>query len=197
MGALRMWVDEVSGRINTDERGLYLGEFDTGDLIVTFYADGTYLLHLPDPILKIEMNQLLHVAKLDEKTIVTAVHYDGEKDWTMVKRFQIETTSLDEKVYFIREHSKSRLLFATTEKSVEIEYYQMIKNKKELWTLELDDFIDVKGWKAMGNRLSTKQIRGIRVISAGAEADPSSAETKSDAIDTDGLKAGDTIELDL
>ena len=172
-----------------DRRGV------AGNLIVAFYADGTYLLHLPDPILKVEMNQLLHVAKLDEETIVSAVHYDGEKDWTMVKRFQIETSTLDEKVYFIREHNKSKLLFVTTQENVEIEYYQMVKNKKELWTLELDEFIEVKGWKAMGNRLSTKQIRGVRVISA--EDDPSAGKGKSDENDGGGLKAGDTIELDL
>jgi topoisomerase-4 subunit A len=72
----------------------------------------------------------------------------------------------------------------------------MVKNKKELWTLELDEFIEVKGWKAMGNRLSTKQIRGIRIISAENEADATAGKYKSDG-DTSGLKAGDTIELDL
>ncbi|NND33588.1 MAG: DNA gyrase/topoisomerase IV subunit A [Saprospiraceae bacterium] len=192
LGALNLWVDEVSGRINTDERGLHLGEFDTGDLIIALYSDGTYVLHNPDPVLKVEMNQLLHVAKLDEDTVITAVHYDGEKDWTMVKRFQIETSSLDEKVYFIREHSRSKLLFATTQSDVEIEYYLIDKKKKEFWTVELDEFIDVKGWKAMGNRLTTKQIRGIKVLTS--DADPT---TENDVAGENGYKAGDTIELDL
>ncbi len=192
LGAVKLWVDEVSGRINTDQRGIYLGAFDTGDLIIALYADGTYILHQPDPILKIDTNQLLHVSKLDEDTIVSAVHYDGEKDWTMVKRFQIETSTLNEKMFFIKEHSKSRLLYATTKPNVEIEYYLMVKNNKEFWNVNLDDFIDVKGWKAIGNRLAQKMVRGIRELKDHPEAagdhqpDPAS-----------GLKPGDTIELDL
>ena len=192
LGALHLWIDEVSGRINTDERGLHLGDFDTGDLIIALYSDGTYILHNPDPILKVETSQLLHVGKLDEDSIVTAVHYDGEKDWTMVKRFRIETSSFDEKVYFIREHSRSKLLFATTKSNIEVEYYLLNKKKKEYWTVDLDAFIDIKGWKAMGNRLSTKQIRGIRVLTTDEEE-----PTKEADANQNGYKAGDTIELDL
>ncbi|MCL4109249.1 UNVERIFIED_CONTAM: hypothetical protein GTU68_063017 [Idotea baltica] len=187
LGALKLWIDDVSGRINTDGRGSLLGAFDTGDLIVTLYADGNYILHNPDPILKVEMKNLLHVAKLDEETIISAVHYDGEKEWTMIKRFQIETSTLDEKVFLIKDHSKSKLLYATTKEGVELEYYLLDKGKKEHWTISLDDFIDLKGWKAIGNRLSDKLIRGIKEIAAQEEED---AEE-----DNENLKPGDTIEL--
>jgi topoisomerase IV subunit A len=192
LGAVKLWVDEVSGRVNTDQRGIYLGAFDTGDLIIALYADGTYVLHQPDPILKIDTNQLLHVSKLDEDTIVSAIHYDGEKDWTMVKRFKIETSTLNEKMFFIKEHSKSRLLYATTEPNVEIEYYLMVKNTKEFWNVNLDDFIDVKGWKAIGNRLAQKMVRGIRELKDHPET---AGDHQPDP--ATGLKPGDTIELDL
>ena len=42
IGAIKVWMDEVSGRLNTDERGKYLGAFDTGDQILAIYNDGTY-----------------------------------------------------------------------------------------------------------------------------------------------------------
>ncbi|MCB0670102.1 MAG: DNA gyrase/topoisomerase IV subunit A, partial [Saprospiraceae bacterium] len=194
LGALKLWVDDVSGRINTDGRGLYLGAFDTGDLIIALYSDGTYVLHNPDPILKIETKQLLHISKLDDDSIVTAVHYDGEKDWTMVKRFQIETSTLDEKVFFIKEHKKSKLIYATTASDVEIEYYLLNKNQKEYWTVNLDEFIDVKGWKAIGNRLSNKMIRGVREISETEEKKQATDENEDKDSD---FRIGDTIELDL
>ena len=192
LGALKLWVDEVSGRINTDQRGIYLGAFDTGDLIIALYTDGTYVLYQPDPVLKIEINQLIHVSKLIEDTIVTAVHYDGEKDTTMIKRFKIEASTLNEKMFFIKEHNKSKLLYATTKPGIEIEYYLTVKNTKEFWRVHLDDFIDVKGWKAIGNRLCNKMIKGIREIH----------ETPAKPKDTDadhsaGFKPGDTIELDF
>ncbi|MCB0685073.1 MAG: DNA gyrase/topoisomerase IV subunit A [Saprospiraceae bacterium] len=190
LGAVKLWVDEVSGRINTDQRGIYLGAFDTGDLIIALYSDGNYILHNPDPILKIETKLLLHVAKLDEDSVITAIHYDGEKDWTMVKRFKIETSTLNEKMFFIKEHNRSKLLYATTKTGIEVEYYLLEKNKKEYWTIELDDFIDIKGWKAIGNRLATKMIRGIKEINEGEDHE-------QDDDDDSELKIGDTIELDL
>jgi topoisomerase-4 subunit A len=192
LGALKLWVDEVSGRINTDQRGIYLGAFDTGDLIIALYADGTYVLHQPDPVLKIDINQLIHVSKLIEDTVVTAVHYDGEKDTTMVKRFKIETSTLNEKMFFIKEHNKSKLLYATTKPGIEIEYYLTVKNTKEFWRIHLDDFIDVKGWKAIGNRLCNKMIKGVREIHE-IPAEPKDMDTDP----TIGFKPGDTIELDF
>ena len=187
LGAMELWVDDVSGRVNSEERGSYLGAFDTGDLIIAMYEDGTYILHNPDPILKINMNKLILLDKLSENTIISAIHYDGEKEWTMVKRFVIETSTLDESVFFIKDHPKSKLIFATTKADVEIEYYIMSKGKKEYWTLELDEFIDVKGWKAMGNRLSEKVVKGVKVLRTGSE----------DSKDDDSFQAGDTIELEL
>ncbi len=193
LGAQELWVDDVSGRLNADGRGKYLGAFDTGDHIIALYNKGYYVLHNPDPILKINIDGLLHVSRLAKDTVVTAVHYDGEKEWTMVKRFVVETTSLGEQMAIIKDHKKSKLLFATTESGVEMEYYFLNKKKKEYWTLYLDDFISVKGWKALGNRLSEKLIRGIRVL----KEEPESSEGDLPMEQNNGFKPGDTIELDL
>src|SRR5690606_1281672 len=45
IGALKIWMDEVSGRLNTEGRGLYLGDFDTGEAIIAVHADGSYELN--------------------------------------------------------------------------------------------------------------------------------------------------------
>ncbi len=193
LGALKIWMDEVSGRLNTEERGKYLGEFDTGDLIISLYADGTYVLTSPDPLMKIEIRQLLQVSKIDEDGVISAVHYDGEKEWSMVKRFQIENQTLGERVYFIKDHPKSKLIYATTKEGVTIEYFVMSKNQKEMWTLELDEFIDVKGWKAIGNKLSDKMVKGVVEIEDLPEDDDEDEDDSSE----DSYRAGDTIELDL
>lgn len=193
LGAIKLWMDDVSGRVNTEERGTYLGDFDTGDLILALYQDGTYIMHQPDPsILKIETAKLMHVSKLNEDTIISAVHYDGEKDWSMIKRFQIETSTLDERVLFIKEHKKSKLLFVTTEPNVDIEYYILANKKKEYWEVNLDEFIAVKGWKALGNRLSEKLVRGVAAKKNDHGNDKGAASE-----DDEGLKPGTTIELDL
>ncbi len=190
MGALKIWVDPASGRFNTEKRGQFLGEFDTGDLIISLYQDGTYQLTNPDPVLKVQINSLLHVAKLSEESVVTALYYDGEKGWSIAKRFQIETSTLDERVPFIGEHPKSKLIYATTKVGVEIEYFVMRNKKKEEWAVVLDDFIEVKGWKARGNKLSDYVVKGVTEI--GDDDAPDDTEK-----DDDELKTGDTIELDF
>lgn len=42
LGAMQIYMDEVSGKLNQDERGKYLGAFDTGSKLLTIYKDGSY-----------------------------------------------------------------------------------------------------------------------------------------------------------
>ena len=190
LGALQIWVDPASGRFNTEKRGQFLGEFDTGDLIVSLYQDGTYQLTNPDPVLKVQINGLLHVAKLSEDSVVTALYYDGEKGWSIAKRFHVETNTLDERVHFIGDHPKSKLIYATTKVGVEIEYFVMRNKKREEWAVVLDDFIEVKGWKARGNKLSEYVVKGVKEL----EDEEVQKDSKKD---DDQLQAGDTIEFDF
>ncbi len=193
LGALELWMDEVSGRLNTEGRGKYLGEFDSGNVIVTLYEEGTYELINPDPMAKISTKGLLYIGKLESDSVISAIHYDGEKEWSMGKRFQVETSNFNERISIVRDHPKSRLIYATTMRNVSLEYFVMTKNKKEKWTVVLDDFIDVKGYKAMGNKLSEKVIKGVVEIDVG----PSAVSDEDRENPNDGLKAGDTIELDF
>ncbi|NND07500.1 MAG: DNA gyrase/topoisomerase IV subunit A [Saprospiraceae bacterium] len=192
LGALELWMDEVSGRLNTEERGLFLGAFDTGDVIIALYAEGSYELINPDPMARVETKGLLHVAKHNADTVISAIHYDGEKEWSMGKRFQVETSGFNERISIVKDHPKSKLIYATTKSDVELEYFVMTKNNKEKWTVVLDDFIDVKGYKAIGNKLSEKVIKGVKELSS---APPT--ENAPDKKEKGGLKAGDTIELDF
>ena len=59
LGAQKYWYDDVSGRINKDERGIYMGSFDTGDQLLTVYSSGEYEISEIDPSGKVEMKDLL------------------------------------------------------------------------------------------------------------------------------------------
>ncbi|MEQ8423564.1 MAG: hypothetical protein RIA63_02575, partial [Cyclobacteriaceae bacterium] len=83
-----------------------------------------------------------------------------------VKRFQIETNTNDKDFGFISESIGSRLEFVTTSDSPEVQV-DMIKGKgktKETETINLEDIVDVKGWKALGNRLSPHKISKLRPV---------------------------------
>ncbi|HMP32050.1 MAG TPA: DNA gyrase/topoisomerase IV subunit A, partial [Saprospiraceae bacterium] len=164
LGALKVWLDPVSGRINTDERGKLLGEFDTGEKIITIYNDGHYELNELDLNKKYDMNTIMYIGIYNEGDIVSAVYYEGEKGWTMVKRFMIETSTLDAKFKFITDALTSKLYYATLNPIPHIDYAYKVGKEKHNKQLVLSDFIDVKGWKALGNRLIDNKLVEIREL---------------------------------
>ena len=44
LGGRGLWLDTTVGRLNRDNRGQYLGESDTGDMILVLFKDGNYEL---------------------------------------------------------------------------------------------------------------------------------------------------------
>lgn len=186
LGAIKFWMDEVSGKLNTEERGIALGEFDTGDSLLIVYKDGSYEVADMDMemVRKFEPKEIISIRKFDPKTVITAVYFDGNKKWTIVKRFQVETSTNNQKFPFLTEHRSSKLLFASTDSDPVIRYSTKDKKEKVDWELELNDFIDVKGWKSLGNKLSDQKITGVK-------------EIKSSKAKPDKLKAGDSIEFDV
>ena len=164
IGARKLWFDETTGRLNNLERGALLGEFDTGDSIFVLYTDGSYEVTDTDLNQRFEMKEILHVGKLDPQLVVNAVHLDGHKGWTMVKRFRVETAKLKERYSFLTDHPKSKLLFVSIKENPRIKYTLKVKGKALGGELSLGEFMDVKGWKAVGNRLSDQPLSGVKEI---------------------------------
>jgi len=185
LGAVQIWMDEVSGKLNTDERGLFLGAFDTGDHILALYKDGTYELLDLDQNRRFNPDELLHIGKFDPELVVSAVYFEGNKGWTLVKRFHIETASTGQRFSYLSDHKDSRLLFASIEEQPRIRYAIKIKNKKIGGEVSLADFIEVKGWKALGNKLSDQKLSDIEVL-----------EAESD-LEEEPLHPGDSVEFPI
>ncbi len=184
LGAIKIWMDEVSGKLNTEERGLFLGDFDTGTSILAVYKDGSYEVADLDMMRKFDPKELCSISKFDEQTVITAVYFEGAKSCTVVKRFQVETTTNNQKFNFLTEHKNSKLYFASIKENPVITYSTKLKSKKTDWELEVAGFIDVKGWKAIGNKLIDQKLIGVK-------------ELTTDASDKDKLQAGDSIEFDV
>lgn len=212
LGKQKYWLDEITGKINKDQRGKYLGEFDTGDSIIVIYKNGQYEIKEIHANMKLEYNQLVDVGKFEEDTIVSAVYFEGEKQWSMVKRFNIETSKLDEKYSFLSEYKDSKLYFASVAKNPVIQYsYRQNKEKYEK-ELNLTEFVSVKGWKALGNKLGEFKIIKIedltkpekKAIDSEVPDENSSAKNTETQIrkskekkDDSGLHIGDTIDFDV
>ena len=201
LGAKKWYFDDIVGKLNDNERGRLIGEFDTGDLILVVFKDGSYEVNEPDSVKQFDTNNFIHIGKLEKNTVVTAVHFDGHKEWTMVKRFKIETTKINERFSFITDHKKSALLFASCEDNPSITFMLKDGSKKiHGGEIALGEFIDVKGWKALGNRLSDQKVLDIKQTETKNVMKPTSKEKPIEEIKPkkdDKVKPGDTIEFDF
>jgi topoisomerase-4 subunit A len=159
LGGLKIWFDDVVFRLNTDERGQYLGEFKGNDKILVVTKDGQYHMtnfdisnHYPDDILRIE--------KYKGGKVFSAVYYDGEQEFYYLKRFEFEDTN--KYTSFIGEHKDSRLLLLTDERWPQVRLTFGGKNEgRPEDVIDVDEFIAVKSYKARGKRLSTLDIKKV------------------------------------
>ncbi|HRH03321.1 MAG TPA: DNA gyrase/topoisomerase IV subunit A [Bacteroidia bacterium] len=175
LGARMIWYDDTVQRLNTESRGQYLGEFSADDKILTIMQSGNYKLHNFDLENHFEEDMIL-IEKLKADKPITAIYLDGEKKEYFVKRFLVEPS--DKKVLFISEFEGSQLECVSTDllPVCEIKFY---KNKgKDIAneTINLSEFIAVKGLKAKGNRLSQYKIKEINL----AEPIPAPEEPKEE-----------------
>jgi topoisomerase-4 subunit A len=108
----------------------------------------------------------------------------------MVKRFLIETTTAGQRFRFITEHPDSKLYFATVEEDPILEFGYMSNRQKVTETLQPAEFIEVKGWKAIGNKLIDKKIISIQPEQSGNEDEgPSEAEEEVSETPAKGVQA--------
>ena len=110
----KLWFDSKFGRLNTEEKGEYLGTFEE-DKILVITDDGSYELTDTELTQRFEPERILLIEKFDPEKPITAVYLDNEKQQFNVKRFKIETTSLKSKFLFIKEGKGNRLETVTTD----------------------------------------------------------------------------------
>jgi topoisomerase-4 subunit A len=164
LGGVDMWFDPIIGRLNRDERGEYLGNFGPTDNIVVIYKDGSYELTNFDLTNHYEPHEVLLVKKFDTKLPITAIYYDAGQKLHFIKRFNIETSSLDKKFLFISDAKNSKLILASTDIRPRLEIVFPKTAQKEQSTEEylVEEMVDIRGWRAQGNRIPNDKFKEIR-----------------------------------
>ena len=166
LGGREMFFDSVVGRLNTAGHGRYLGTFDTDNTVLVVFKDGSYELTPPDPALHYDVPNIVLLRKFEPDVAVSTVYVEGETKVHYVKRFKIETSTLSKRFTFISETKGSKMLAVTAnpEPLVEVKVQRDKKADKETEKIALHEFIDVKGWKAMGNKLNFYKIHGLALL---------------------------------
>ncbi|MBC7511092.1 MAG: DNA gyrase/topoisomerase IV subunit A [Ferruginibacter sp.] len=154
LDAKKLWFDNKFGRLNTEEKGEYLGKFDAEDRIVVIYNDGNYEITDQELTQRFDVEKILLIEKFRLEKIITAVYLDNEKLQYNIKRFRIETTTLKSKFFFIKEGKDNRLEMVTTEEEplliVRTGRGQLVRSAK----FKVNKMVEVMGWKAVGVKLT-------------------------------------------
>tara|TARA_B100001540_G_scaffold51417_1_gene46417 strand:- start:429 stop:3122 length:2694 start_codon:yes stop_codon:yes gene_type:complete len=159
LSARKIWFDDTIKRLNVEERGELLGEFQAEDRLLTINQKGEIQLlntelatHFDDDMIVLE--------KLNSKKPVSVIYYNGNKQSYFVKRFL--TTDISEGKYsFIGDHKDSELKLVSTDfrPMVEVVFVKEKGKERKSEKIDLEEFISIKGWKSLGNKLTNKKVK--------------------------------------
>ena len=159
----KVWFDDTVQRLNVDGRGELLGEFRPNDRLLLINQSGKLKTIIPELTTHFD-EDIVVMEKWNPNKPISAIYYDGEKERYFIKRFLVENENKEE--IFITEHEKSQLEIVSTDwrPMAEIIYAKVKGVQKDNQTINLEEFITVKGIKALGNQLTTDKVKQINLL---------------------------------
>ncbi|MEN2412732.1 DNA gyrase/topoisomerase IV subunit A [Flavobacterium mesophilum] len=159
----KVWFDDTVKRLNVDARGELLGEFKPSDKILVISQSGKLKVIIPELSTHFEEDMII-LEKWKPKKPISAIYYDGEKERYFLKRFLVENEAKEES--FITDHPNSQLEIVSTDyRPVAQLVFAKVKGvQKEDLHIDVEDFIAVKGFKALGNQLTTDKLRQVNLL---------------------------------
>ena len=191
----KIWFDEIVRRLNVDGRGELLGEFKGDDMLLVVTQKGVAKTFIPNLSTHFDEDMVV-LEKWNPNKPLSAIYYEGEKDRYYVKRFMIENENKEE--LFISEHPKSFLELVSTDwrPVVEIEFSKPRgKDVKPNQIIDLEDFISVKGIKALGNQLTSDKVKNINALEPLPFEEPKENETREiEVVDEENIEADQKMD---
>lgn len=194
LGGVDIYYDDAIGRLNRDDRGRNLGNFNAADSVLVCYNDGSYELTSFELTNRYEFDKVEYISKFDPEVVLTAIYLDGESKNSYIKKFRIETTTLNKKFAFISESKGSRLLYISAKQHITLSVELKKKKSKETIEFALDDLVTLKGWKAVGNKFSGYPILKLKEV-AGEEIGSSHPIKQKDTAHQGQFEADDDGDL--
>lgn len=159
----KIWFDDTVRRLNADARGTLLGSFKGDDKILTVNSHGEAKLITFDLMNRFEDDYLI-LKKWKPEQPLTAIYFDGEKQIYFIKRFLLENTT-NVQQFMPSDHPKSFIenVIVSNDATLELIFAKEKDRQKDPETINIDEFISVKGIKAIGNQLTKNKVKTINV----------------------------------
>ncbi len=174
----KLWFDDTVQRLNADERGEELGDFTGEDRLLIINQKGEVKTVIPELTMRFD-DDMIVLEKWKPNKPISVIYFDGEKERYYVKRFLVEKEDKVEKV--ISDHPKSILELVSTDwrPMVEIEFPKPRgKDPKPSQQVDLEQFIAIKGIKAMGNQLTAEKVKNINSLDPLPYEEPEVHDTR-------------------
>jgi len=163
LGGRKVWFDPDVNRINYDENGRFLGEFNDDESILVVLDDGDFYITNFDPNNHYEDN-ILRLEKWDEHKIWTAILYDADNQgYPYIKRFTMDAIKRHQNFMGENPNCKLILLTDTAYPRFKVTYggVDAIRPAEEI---DAEQFIGQKSFKAKGKRLTTWKLESIEEL---------------------------------
>jgi len=159
----KVWFDDTVKRLNVDARGELLGEFKPSDKILIINQSGKLKVIIPELSTHFDEDMIV-LEKWNSKKPISAIYYDGEKERYFLKRFLVESEGKEES--FITDHPNSQLEIVSTDYRplAQLVFAKVKGVQKEDLHIDVEDFIAVKGFKALGNQLTADKLKQVNLL---------------------------------
>lgn len=175
LGGIKIWFDPDIKKLNSDERGEYIGEFKDEDKILVIINNGKYYTCSYDLSTHFE-GDIVRIEKLDTDKVWTAILYDANNDnYPYIKRFSFDETTKIES-YTGNEKSEVLYLLDGTNPLFKITFGGKDRHREAI-TIDANLFIDKKGIGAKGKRVTTHTIDKVEDVSPAEQSQDESNET--------------------
>ena len=173
LGGRKVWFDPDVKRLNYEEHGRLLGEFNDGDSILVVLDNGEFYTTDFDANNHFEDNIRI-IEKWDADKVWTAVLYDADNEgYAYIKRFIMEGGRRHQNYLGENPNSKEVMLTDTVYPRLNV-VFGGADEKRAPMEIDVDSFVGVKGFKAKGKRITTWQIARIEELEPLRQPEPKS-----------------------
>ena len=175
LGGRKVWFDPDVNRINYEEHGRLLGEFNDGESILVVLNGGDFYITDFDVNNHFEKGIRI-IEKWNPEKVWTAVLFDADNEgYPYVKRFLMDATKRRQNYIGENPNSQLVLLTDTVYPRIQVTFggNDAVRPPMEI---DVESFIAVKGFKAKGKRIATWQIDKIEELEPLRMPDPVTME---------------------
>jgi len=201
LGGRKVWFDPDVNRLNYDNHGVLLGEFNEDDSILVVLDNGDFYISNFDSNNHYEDNIKI-IEKWDESKVWSAVVYDADNQgYPYLKRFTMDAAK--RKQNYMGDNPNTKLVILTDQVYPRVKVvFGGLDAHKEPMEIEVEEFVSVKSFKAKGKRITTCNISSIEELEPlrfpeKEEEEEVPSEEESVEIDEEKHEAGDAEQLSL